>query len=200
MLASKLHVFREWRSLALSWDASGGPRRQVAVRVDGCAPVTLGLRKTLRMYWCVYQSQAVSGQTQHTVTITHAGVGGTVCRPIFWRLLTRASRCRISSGDSQHNTGDRLGYRPFDSHRTGANRVADAENWASAAGRTTTQARCGFTNCTGWDTRIREREPDFPRLPEFGKKTKVSLGTDTDRTPKLDWRHGGEYRHLLRAC
>ena len=51
---------------------------QVAVQVDGGAPVTLGLGKAAEDVLVRLPIAEISGQAQHTVTITHTGASGTV--------------------------------------------------------------------------------------------------------------------------
>ena len=51
---------------------------QVSVQIDGCTPVTLGLGKPAEDVLVRLPIAEISGQAQHTVTITHTGANGTV--------------------------------------------------------------------------------------------------------------------------
>ena len=148
---------------------------QVAVQVDGGAPVTLGLGKAAEDVLVRLPVAAVSGQTQHTVTITHTGANGTVVYFDFLEIaypsvtlpdFERNSQTTLATDwDTDHSLAiapertawlmQKLGFCGRANHYAGAMWFYELH-------------RVGHSYASGTIT--------FSGVPEFGKKTQVSLG------------------------
>ena len=156
---------RVWRTTAA----------QVAVRVDGGAPVTLDLGKAAEDVLVRLPIAAVSGQTQHTVTITHTGASGTVVYFDFLEIaypsvtlpdFERNSQTTLATDwDTDHSLAiapertawlmQKLGFCGRANHYAGAMWFYELH-------------RLGHSYASGTIT--------FSGVPEFGKKTQVFLG------------------------
>jgi hypothetical protein len=148
---------------------------QVSVKIDGCVPVTLGLGKPAEDVLVRLPIAEISGQAQHTVTITHTGANGTVVYfdyleiaypsdtlPEFERNLQTTL---ATDWDTDHSLAiapertawlmQKLGFFGRANHYAGAMWFYElrriGHNYASAT-------------------------LTFSGVPEFGKKTQVSLG------------------------
>ena len=171
---------------------------QVSVQVDGCTPVTFGLRKAAEDVLVRLPIAEISGQAQHTVTITHTGASGTL---VYFDFLEIAYPSYVSAGfrtKLADDTGDRLGYGPFAGNRTGANSVADAEAGILRPGESLRRGDVVLRTAAG-GTQLCERDAHVFRGARIRQENAGILGRDTDRAPESDWRHRGEHRHVLRA-
>jgi hypothetical protein len=148
---------------------------QVVVRVDGGAPVTLGLVKASEDVLVRLPVAAISGQPQHTVTITHTGISGTVVYFDFLEIVypsvtlpdfERNSQTTLATDwDTDHSLAiapertawliQKLGFCGRANHYAGAMWFYELH-------------RLGHSYASGTLT--------FLGVPEFGKKTQVFLG------------------------
>ena len=155
---------------------------QVAVRVDGGAPVTLGLVKAAEDVLVRLPVAAVSGQAQHTVTITHTGASGTVVYFDFLEIAYPSVDAAGLRAEFADDTGDRLGYRPFDGHRTGANGVADAEAGLLRPGESLRGGDVVLRTAPA-GTQLRERNARrFPECRNSARRPRYSWGRHRSNT------------------
>ena len=148
---------------------------QVAVQVDGGTAVSLDLRKAAEDVLVRVAIAAVSGQAQHTVTITHTGANGTVVYFDFLEIaypsvglpdFERMEQTTLATDwDTDHSVAiapertawliQKLGFHGRANHYAGAMWFYELH-------------RQGHSYASGTVT--------FSGEPEFGKKTQVFLG------------------------
>ena len=172
---------------------------QVTVQVDGGTPVTLGLAKAAEDVLVRVPIAAVSGQAQHTVTITHTGANGTVVYFDFLEIAYPSATLPDFERNVADDTGDRLGHGPFAGDRTGANGVADPEAGISRPGESLRRGDVVLRTVPA-GAQLCERHDHIFRHTGIRQEDAGIPGTDADRAPESDWRHGGEHRDVLRAA
>ena len=148
---------------------------QVSVQIDGCNPVTLGLAKAAEDVLVRLPIAAMSGQTQHTVTMTHTGAKGTLVYFDFLEIVypsydlpdfeRNLQTTLATDWDTDHSLAiapertawlmQKLGFGGRANHYAGAMWFYELQ-------------RVGHSYASGTLT--------FAGVPEFGKKTQVFLG------------------------